>query len=305
MNDLLVSVIIPTYNREKLVQRALKSVLAQTYPTLDVIIVDDASTDDTRERIMAFQEIDQRIRYIRHEQNRGAQAARNTGFRAANGSIIAFLDSDNEWLPQKIEKQSALLTTQTFSPGVVYCGFVRVGADGQMINEYVPRYRGNVYKQVLHDWLTDTSTLVIRREVLGKIGGVNEGLLAYHEWDLCIQLARECEFDYVPESLTIYHEHNLPSISKDLMVDALGYQKIVEQYKDDILRENGRRALSSHYLKIARLFILSDQFTLAKTFFAKAVVSNPLNLKALQHYCATLIGRKTYNFLHSLYQNRK
>lgn len=295
-----VSVVIPTYNRSEMVERAVRSVQAQTYTNLDILIIDDGSTDDTRQHMAALQEDDNRLRYFRHETNRGAQAARNSGMRVATGNYIAFLDSDNEWLPQKIEKQMALFTARPASPGVVYCGFSRVNFEQLVMCNYIPEFRGQIYTHVLQDWLTDTSTLLVRRELLEKIGGVDETLRAYHEWDLCIRLARECEFDFVADCLTIYHEHTGPSISKNLMIDATGYQNVVESYEGEITRECGPKILSRHYLKIARLFILANQFDLAKKFFRKSFQQDSSNLNAFVHYGASLLGRDLYRFLFSL-----
>src|SRR5512139_1572721 len=106
----LVSVVIPTYNCGGLVERAVHSVLSQTYSDLEVIIVDDASTDDTGDRLKALQQVDHRVRYFRYDSNRGSQAARNTGIRLSKGKFLAFLDSDNEWLPGKLQRQITLFS---------------------------------------------------------------------------------------------------------------------------------------------------------------------------------------------------
>jgi glycosyltransferase involved in cell wall biosynthesis len=297
--NMLVSVVIPTYNRAELVERAVHSVLSQTYPDLEVIIVDDASTDNTRDRIKALQQVDRRIQYFRHDNNRGAQVARNTGIQAAKGEYMAFLDSDNEWLPRKLERQMVLFFPKADSPGVVYCGYSKVSAGSDVLNEYVPRYRGLVYKQVLGDWLTDTSTLVVRKDILERIHGFDENIRAYQEWDLCIRLSRECEFDFVPECLTLYHQHALPSISKDHLRDAYGYLGVVDTYREAILGECGRRTLSEHYLTTARLFILANRFDLARAYFLKSVRYDPLKIKAMMHFGASLLGRDVYRFLRS------
>jgi glycosyltransferase involved in cell wall biosynthesis len=295
----LVSIVIPTYNRAELVARAVHSVLSQTYPNLEVIIVDDSSTDDTQNRIKTLQDLDHRVRYIRHDRNRGAQAARNTGIQAAKGRYVAFLDSDNEWLPRKLERQIILFSPKNNSPGTVYCGYWKVSVDGDVLNEYMPRYRGLVYKQALGEWLTDTSTLVVRKDILEKIHGFDENISAYQEWDLCIRLAREREFDFVPECLTLYHEHTLPTISKDFLRDANGYLCVIEIYRKEILRECGRRTLSRHYLIAGRLFVLADQFDLARAYFLKSIRYDPLNIKAMIHMGASLFGKEVYRFLRS------
>ena len=97
MKNPTVSVIIPTYNRAHLVGRAIKSVLNQTYRDFEIIVVDDGSTDNTKDIIKEFQKKDKRIKYIPYEKNKGGSAARNTGIKAAKGEYIAFLDSDDEW----------------------------------------------------------------------------------------------------------------------------------------------------------------------------------------------------------------
>lgn len=106
-----VSIVIPTYNRARFLGRLVRSVLNQTYKNFEVIVADDASTDDTAEIIKTFK--DDRIRYIRHESNAGAAAARNTGIKASRGEYVAFQDSDDEWLPEKLEKQMAWRFSRT------------------------------------------------------------------------------------------------------------------------------------------------------------------------------------------------
>lgn len=296
---MLVSVVIPTYNRAGLMERAVKSVLQQTFKDLEVIIVDDASTDDTGDRIKSLQKIEYCIHNFRHDKNRGAQAARNTGIRNAKGEYIAFLDSDNEWLPSKLEKQMTLFSQNSGSIGVVYCGYSKVALGGDVLNLYVPQHRGMVYRHTLRNWLTDTSTLVVRKEILERISGFDESIHAYQEWDLCIRLARECLFDFIPECLTLYHQHSLPSISKDHLRDAYGFLDVVEKHQNEILRECGRRALSEHYLKTGRLFILANQINQARAYFLKSVRFHPQKYKALLHFGASLLGLDAYQFLRS------
>lgn len=295
----IISVVIPTYNRAEFVERAVRSVLGQTYTDLEVLIVDDGSTDDSRDRIETLRHADRRIRYFCHDSNRGAQAARNTGIQAASGPYVAFLDSDNQWLPRKLERQMALFSNKSTSPGVVYCGYSKVSPAGDVLHEYVPRHRGLVYKQTLVDWLTDTSTIVVRKDILEDIHGFDDTVSSHQEWDLCIRLARECEFDFVPECLAIYHEHALPSISKDYLRDASGYATIVETHREAILSECGRKALSEHYLKTGRLFVLADRFDLARASFLTSLRYYPLNIKAMLHFAASQLGNDFYRSLGS------
>jgi glycosyltransferase involved in cell wall biosynthesis len=297
--DVTVSVVIPTYNRSQLIERAVNSVRSQSYRDLEVIVVDDASTDDTRDRVEAIQRVDSRVRYVRHETNRGAQAARNTGIEAAHGKFNAFLDSDNEWLPNKLSLQIPKFTGGAKALGVVYCGFWRVSAAGERLHKYEPQYRGAIYQFALQQWITDTSTLVVRKEILKSIRGFDESINAYQEWDFCIRLARVSEFDFVPECLSLYHEHDLASISKDHLRDASGYLRVVDLNKAEILHNCGRRAISMHYLRSARLFILAERLDSARAMLWKSVQFYPLNTMAILHLGASLLGGRAYDSLRS------
>ena len=122
-----VSVVIPTHNRANLVGRAIQSVLDQTYRDFELIVVDDASTDGTEEVTKALN--DNRIRYIHHMMNRGASGARNTGIENANGEYIAFLNDDDEWLPEYLDQMISFLEAKDRSIGLVYCPFYRIDPD--------------------------------------------------------------------------------------------------------------------------------------------------------------------------------
>ena len=118
INHPTISVIIPTYNRAHLIGKAVKSVLSQTYQDFEIIVVDDGSTDNTEEIVKSF--TDYKIYYICHKHNRGASAARNTGIKASRGEYIAFLDSHDEWLPEKLDKQIKTFNSESSEVGVVY-----------------------------------------------------------------------------------------------------------------------------------------------------------------------------------------
>ena len=124
-NNPTVSIIIPTYNRSRLIARAVKNVLNQTYQDFELIIVDDGSTDGTREVVAGFS--DERIRYVQHDKNRGEAAARNTGIKVARGEYIASHDSDDEWLHEKLAKQIRAFENCSPEIGVVYTALSAFG----------------------------------------------------------------------------------------------------------------------------------------------------------------------------------
>ncbi|HII60985.1 glycosyltransferase family 2 protein [Pyrococcus horikoshii] len=122
----LVSVVLPTYNRAKVLPRAIESVLNQTYTNIELIIVDDGSRDNTKEIIREFQSQDERIVYLRNKRNLGANAARNIGIMHSTGEFIAFMDSDDMWLPWKLERQIKIMYSSLNSYPIVYSGFIRI-----------------------------------------------------------------------------------------------------------------------------------------------------------------------------------
>ena len=295
-----VSVIIPTYNRAPFIERAIHSVLQQTYNDLEVIVVDDASTDDTWDRVAALQNVDHRVCYIRHKTNQGAQVARNAGIQAARGEYIAFLDSDDEWLPQKLERQMAVFLKGADPLGVVYCDMEMVYQNKRTTKEWRPHYRGAIYSKILCGWSAGTSTFVIKRDYLEKVGGFDENIHAYQEWDLCIRLARICEFDYVPEVMVLYHQHDLPTISKDNLRGAWGFLNIVEKHRTEIMHECDTMALSKHYQSVGRLFIRAGRLDMAKRLFLKSIQASPKNYRAILSLGGTLFGIKGFEFILSL-----
>src|SRR5690606_913848 len=148
------------------------SVLAQTYRHLELLVVDDASTDDTAQTIAAFD--DPRIRYINHETNRGGAAARNTGIALAQGKYIAFVDSDDYWLPQKLSKQVRLLSSCSPQVGIVHTNYRAINGKGQPVGEAFARHRGNLYDTLLRKNCIGSSTVLARRTCFERVGSFDE-----------------------------------------------------------------------------------------------------------------------------------
>lgn len=230
------SVVIPVYNRENTVRRAIESVLRQTYEDLEVIVVDDGSTDGTKDVVTAIE--DDRLHYF-YQENQGAQVARNRGIMEATGDWIAFLDSDDEWVPNKLEKQIAVLRQENFNP------FVVVHTDcivKDLVNhkEYVwhlPNIKGdNVYARLLAGGGPMFQGMLTSKNALQKIGLLDKDVVAFQEWDTAIALAKYCKFIFVDEPMFIYYLHEGDTISKDRVKDVEGYYYIISKRKEDILR---------------------------------------------------------------------
>lgn len=226
----LVTVVVTTHNRAHMVGRAIQSVLDQTYRDFELIVVDDCSTDDTAAVVEGFQ--DPRIHYIRHDQNQGGAAARNTGTRAARGEYIAFLDDDDEWKREKLQKQVALAYRRSNQYAVIYCGAIAVTGEGKKIGETLPRLRGDIRVEMSKKGLnTVPSSHLFRREALEAMGGYGEILPAHNEHDIWMEMARRgYAADYVDEPLVIAYQHQGYQMTKDVGLRIRATEMFVEKW---------------------------------------------------------------------------
>ena len=195
-----VSVIIPTHNRSDFLRRAIASVLNQTYQDFELIVVDDASTDNTAEAVAEFN--DERIKLLRHDTNKGGSAARNTGILASECDYIALLDDDDEWLPEKLSRQMEVLLSSPPQVGCVYSGCVDVTTTGKTIGEYIPTKRGDLSKDlVAENCVGGASSALLKRECVKKVGLFDESLPCSQDYDLWIRISNEFHFECIPETL--------------------------------------------------------------------------------------------------------
>jgi len=240
-----VSVVIPTYNRVRRIRHAVESVVTQTYADLEVLVVDDGSEDDTAQVVKECGRKDPRIRLIEHGRTRGAQAARNTGIRAARGEWIAFLDSDDQWLPYSLEAR--LETARREKVKVVHSECYVIGEDGSKKLFRVPAMAGWIYRSVLTAPGPLFQALLVVKDVLERIGYLDERIVSFQEWDTAIRLAGYCPFAFVSEPTFIYDCRGTDTISKDKMRDAVGYEQVFRKHALTILRCAGPRVLARHY----------------------------------------------------------
>lgn len=236
-----VSVVIPAYNREKTIRRCVNSVLSQTYPVREIIVVDDGSQDNTI-RILEEEYKDSVI--VIKQSHKGAQAARNAGIIAAKSEYIAFLDSDDEWLDKKMELQMKVLEEK---PDAVVCGNGYVEQNGVKKIFKLQGHNGNVFKYALNDSFALFPTVVSKKENFVKMGLLDERVPAFQEWDTSIMLSRECEFLFVERPLFIYHMHDGETISKDKKRDINGQEYIYNKYKYEILFQYGINGILKRY----------------------------------------------------------
>ncbi len=283
----LVSVIVPTHNRADLVGRAVNSILAQTYQNFEVIVVDDCSTDNTGATMAGFN--DSRVRYMRNEEGKGGGGTRNIGIEASKAEYVAFLDDDDEWLPEKLEKQMQVFLKGDEQLGVVTCSRAKF-RNGKKFHESCPECRGNVYEYLVNTWRSfGTSTVVIKRTFLDKSGMFDASLPAQQELDLFIRLARVCQFDFVNEVLI--HIHFYPdSIGGNIHNSVEGKTVMLDRIESNMTRN----ALSQHRLELGQFHAYAGNSASAKKEFIKAIKASPVNWKPYAHYILLLLGLKVY-----------
>ena len=203
-----VSIVLPTYQRATLIGRSIRSVLEQTYEDFELIVVDDGSTDATEAEVARFR--DRRLRSLRLHVNRGAAAARNAGIRQATGRFLAFQDSDDEWLPAKLERHMRAFESSAPEVGVVYSDMWRIRRDGTTHYHRSPEVRPGVlidpdtrFYQVCKLGIQST---VIRRPCVEAVGGFNEEFPALEDLELFVRLSQQFAFHHLHEPLVRYHD---------------------------------------------------------------------------------------------------
>jgi glycosyltransferase involved in cell wall biosynthesis len=256
----LVSVVVPTYNRAALIARTLRSVLDQSYRNLELLVVDDASTDGTAEAVAALD--DPRIRYLRQDTNAGVAAARNRGIAEARGELIAFLDSDDAWLAGKLERQVAAFARAPGRLGFVYTGTETIHADGRR-TILRPERRGFVFRDLLVGMFMHgaASSGVMRRDVADVVGGFDGSFPAIEDLEFLLRVARFFEVDVVSAPLVRYDDGSERARgdarrSRDFAANMTARAMLRARYGYDMraagvehlfLMESARRHLASPY----------------------------------------------------------
>ena len=222
-----VSVVIPAYNQAKFVGQAIDSVLAQTLPPLEVIVVDDGSSDTTAAVLRNYAT---HIRVLRQE-NQGVSAARNNGARIATGEFLAFLDADDLWLPEKLQRQVERFVKEP-DLGIVHCGLEEIDGSGSRLNLRLDGREGWVATEMLllrnPVILGAGSTAMIPRSLFEQIGGFDTRLSTSADWDLCYRVASRHRIGFVRDMLVSYRLHgsnmhrNVEVMAHDML---LGYEK--------------------------------------------------------------------------------
>ncbi len=251
----MVSIIIPAYNRGNVISRAIQSILRQTYVWYEIIVVDDGSTDNTEERVREIG--DNRIRYIRLEQNQGASYARNEGIRRCLYDYIAFLDSDDEWMPDKLELQMDKMRQSSENVGLIYCR-MRSGKEKENI---CPSYdgpmdvplEGNLFPLLLWRNIIGTPSILVKRVCLESIGGFNESLRCLEDWELILRIARKWEIGFIDKVLVEVNKSS-ERVSANAGAFLLSRCYIASLYRQEMMQIGLRPVIEKEILEKARAY---------------------------------------------------
>jgi len=251
----VVSVIIPTYNRGSMILEPIRSILNQSYENIELIVVDDGSTDNT-ENILK-QVDDERFQYIIHNENKGPNASRNTGLKHSSGKYVSFVDSDVTLIEDKIEKQVEIMTDSSDKVGIVYCSGYR--KHGDYLKEVSKAgLSGDIYSDLLAlNIKITTSTMFIDRKCFEECGKWDPDLPSFNEYDLCLRFAKEFEFKYIAEPLIIEKSHNKGNITSNIDRRTVGMNGIVDKWGDEMKKYHGENAVAE-FQKRSRLLTYKE-----------------------------------------------
>lgn len=241
----LITVVVPAYNRATTITDCVRSVQAQTYTKWELVVVDDGSADGTPQVVAKLAQDDPRIRLIQQPCNGGAQAARNAGIRAGTGTWVAFLDSDDQYLPDSLEKRMILAKKENVC--VVHSECHVIDPDGLMKTYGVPPITGDAYATLLTHEGPVFPALMVTRAALQRINYLDEEIKAFQEWDLSIRLAKQYRFAFETAPTFVYDCRHADAMSKDLLRGGRGYEQVFRKHLFAILRHVGSRGLVYHY----------------------------------------------------------
>lgn len=248
-----VSIIIPTHNRVALLKRAIDSCKKQTYDNIEIIVINDGSTDPT----FTYLEQQSDIRVIHNNEPLGAPTSRNIGAQIATGSYLCFLDDDDEILPSKIEKQVQRFNELNDAKvGIVSCDSLEIRKDKQFILEN--RKRGNLHKELLAKYCVvgGTMTLLFKKDAFFEAGMFDIHLRSNQEYDLMIRVARNWTFDFVPEVLVHKYETD-GQISTNFNKKSAGTRYFIKKNQAEY-KKYGWGFYTKHMLRLSGLVVVYE-----------------------------------------------
>lgn len=280
-----VSVIVPVYNQEKYIEECVQSVLGQSYKDFELVVVDDGSTDKTPEILKKF---GSKFRYIR-QKNKGASAALNAGIKASKGDFLAWLSSDDVYLPTKLDEQMKFFEEHP-EASLVYTDFCVIDEKGKILREvrlpFYPNKKDFILNMIRGNFINGSS-VVFKKECIDRIGFFDESMVLHADENMWFRMLKHFSFGSVPKVLLKYREH-AKMASKDLVAMKkfryFNYEKLFKRYSLDDIFDNSqnlprRRFLSKSNLELGLIFLKKDLPSLAFPRFLKSIQLDPFEIR--------------------------
>lgn len=275
-----VSVIIPAYNASSFIGQAIDSILGQTYQDIEIIVVDDGSADATKDIVAQYGD---RVTYI-YQENQGHAISRNVGMKNSMGEYCAFLDADDQWLPEKIERQVKVLNERP-EVGIVHCDIKKVDADGNFIPKYKEneKYKtGDIFPYLLtRKGHIATSSAIFRRECVEKLGGFDETVREFGSEDreFWLRICKHYKVVHVEDPLVVYR-HLTKSLSRSRKLDNIikgrrwAINKSLKGFTPSLYGWYLKRiAYSAIYKDLGYAFLADSDFQAARVYYLRAIRS--------------------------------
>jgi len=300
----VISVVMPCYNEAKRISGAVQSVFEQTFRDLELIVVDDGSRDDSLQVIAALAKRYPRLKYFSQE-NRGPGPARNLGLRQASGEYIAFLDADDAWHPQCLERLHATLSRHP-DAALTYCGWQNLGVPENRGKPFIPPdyERPDKIEVMLRGCRWPIHAALTRKASIDAIGGFDEQWSTSMDYDLWLNLASFHEIVLTPEVLAYYHHHEGEQITKNRLRIAINHTRIQQHFLDahpEVIEHLGkgrvRRILMDELLQRAYVSYWDRDLDTAHVLFRKMLGARFFGFKDLKYALPALLPLPIYRRL--------
>lgn len=284
-----VSVVIPTYNRAEVLPRAIDSVLDQTYDDFKIIVVDDGSTDNTEDVVTSYS--DDRVKYVFFEDNKGANTARNEGVRRSQGEYISFLDSDDEFHPNHLEKVVDALKSSSSGVGGVFTSFKIVNSHKTTNISNSPDEKIKLEDIVSGNIVGGFSAVTVRKAAFTTVGLLDEEMLSSQDYEFFIRLLCDYSLLGISETLLTYHTDSKQRISDSIDRKIAGQERVLEKHNEKLTSIGRARMYSSR----AYLYAKNGAMKNARQDFRYAIQENPINILAYYYLIAALLGTQGFS----------
>lgn len=289
-----VSVIIPTLDRPRRLKRALNSVVDQTTPPSEIIVVDGGDPERTAE---VLDSIEADVEHIRQETG-GRSKARNSGIRRSSGEYVTFLDDDDWWKRHKLSRQLDAMSES--SAAFSYTGVKSVTTSGDTINVTRPADPITMDELLAKNTIGTPSTVMVERSQLTTISGFDEAFETREDWDLYIRLLERCSPVPVPDPLVIKESHE-GSLSNDIEQIESSWSRIMAKHGDKYSKETRNEFWANHYFILGQQAAKSNDFAVARRYYLRSLRRNA-KFNRFGHLFATFLGAAGYDRMTILYR---